>query len=172
MSTQKRREPKLSEREFARVIENRGLGFNSKESAKQIGISTSSVNVVLRVFDDVRNNDWNDVAFLRSKQATTVSLIKWAADRLGKDIPDEILDVPVVENGEPADKTIAEKENEGLWILETLEQLKKQTDLLCELKKAIDDLGKTIIENANANGDAINGTLLDIRQNTRKRGAY
>jgi hypothetical protein len=186
------RNQKLTEKEFERVIENRGLGFQNRESAEQIGISEGSVANVLRAFDDIRREDWNDIVFMRNKAAASMDLIKWATEKLEKEIPQAVWDLFMIQkekeipSREQPETETSETGNEALWmlkILETLQQIAEATAKVADTqerlaarlsvieKQVLPDMAKEITSNANANGDMLNNTLLDIRSNTRKRGA-
>ena len=170
---------KLDRDDYERAITNRGLGYSTDQSAEDIGVSRTSVSSILRVFDEVRAENWGAVSGELTKQHATFALVEWAAERLGKEIPGKLTGA-VPEDNAPAENGSGATAgpNDGLYFIKILEALNKQNEFLEQLiGVVIPKYVCDVKDNANANGDAameilksISTNMDAIRCNTRKRG--
>ena len=179
---------KLSTADLELILENRMLGYTPVESAKILGCSAATVSYQLRVFDSVRKEDWSKTQLMLENGNIGKDIVIWAAGKLGKEIPDGVLECPKRKSHKPkttqAEPDIVpaiatvEKDNEALVFIKILEALNRQNELLEQLydvvlPKWVGDLK----DNMNANCDMINqgvkrceDKLEAVKINVRKRG--
>ena len=166
------------------------MGKSSKETALTSGTSENTVNVLIRAYNSIKDENWTDICTLAERGNTSLATIEYLARVLEKMVPICVLDAYRERNKKysnimrkkrgsvPETAPEISTDNTGLYLIKILEALTAQNELLTQLCDAvIPHWTVDLKENINANSDVI-GQRLDnmvqildgIRCNTRKRG--
>lgn len=157
------------------------------ETAEACGVGRSTVNTIVRVFRDIKQNQWEDLVRVAESLLTSIDAVKAIAESQGKEVPPYVVEAflnrtkpKVVEETpvvlEPVKEPVTD--NSGLYMVKILEALHAQNELLVQLcDVVIPHWVADLKDNANANADSLGQrldqivALLDgIKCNTRKRG--
>lgn len=181
---------------YERIITDRlVLGKKVETIAEEVGFGTTSVWNAIKVFNAVRDCDWNVCIALIENQNFSIAPFTWAAKRLGIELPEAVTDAYEAHLKNRAEERLKEKEqkqkeeeaeavkavqsdNSALYFIKILEALNKQNELLEQLlDTVIPHWANDLKDNVNANVDTLVDRLNEeirisecIKQNTRKRG--
>ena len=129
------------------------FGKSQAQIATELEIGTTTVLNIVRAFDAVKKEDWEECIRLFGVGASA-SNIQWAAKRLGKELPENVSAAIASkrEKAAPAPVTSSEK-NENVYLIRVLEELAKQNELLQQLidvviPKYTEDLRTATMKNA------------------------
>lgn len=189
---------KIDQSIFNQTIARKFLfGQQSKDIAEQLEVSPYVVSRMTRIYESVRDQDWDLAIKIVTQQSVGLEPFKWAAESFGIQIPDSI---EAAYNGArekknalyPSKKAIPEEAdkipvdapaevtagNEAVYLIRILEELHTHNELMKDLldvviPKYVADLK----DNMNANTDVVTERLKNMEQaldgircNVRKRG--
>lgn len=180
----------LSKEQIEYILTERFVfGTDIRTLASLVNKSDTTVSAVISAFNVVKSKDWDKASELIEKKSIPNYMLKWAASKLGVDVPPKIeeayertltkqRDLREKEKNEKALDKPPSGANENLYFIRILEELTKQNELLLSLldvviPKYVGDLK----DNFNLNTDVmceymkkIETCLEGIKANTRKRG--
>lgn len=186
--------------DYDKIVTDRLVfGKPAKQIAEEIGRKDSSVFNVVSAFNAVKDQDWNRCIALVTNQGLPLSLMSWAGERLGIEIPPSVAAAyeerkkaaaqlsreayakqkgketppPVEAPPQPVER---KEGNTVLYLLELLKAVKEGNELLSQLMDAV--IPKYVADmkdNVNANCDTLfnqlkdNGDKLEVVKNNTRK---
>ena len=182
----------MNAEKYEKIVTDRLVfGKPAKQIAAELEIGESAVFTTLSVFNIVKEQDWNRAIAMVSNQNTPIGLFKWAAERLGVEIPPSLeaaynqrlakmaqlnrekrakqkadeAPAPTVEPEEepkPEPPKPEKPDNTSLYLLKMLEAINQQNELLSQLMDAvIPKYVGDLKDNVNANCDSLFNQIKD-----------
>lgn len=185
------RNKNLTQQELDSILFHRALGLSYKQIAEKLEISEQSAQNVIDAFEAVKEEDWARCCNLIVKRVMGIKAFRWAADRLGKEIP-QVVETAYQEDLDKRNEANAKKKaeaplpaappaagvNEQVFFQRILEEMMRRNELLEQLMDVVlPKYAADLKDNINANSDVLCGEirkcaeLLDtINVKLRKRG--
>lgn len=129
------------------------FGKSQATIAGEQGVGATTVLGIVRAFDAVRNEDWDECIRLYNT-GVSAYFLQWSAKRLDKKLPEKVENSISGKKRKEATANISKsKENENVYFIRILEELTKHNELMQQLidvviPKYTEDTRVAIMKNA------------------------